>query len=303
MLNLEANFQDIFGVDALPVLDQLYLDAAEQVEDPRSKIFMMESMDREISQDSSITSLGLFSAVAEAQLAPKDDFAQSFNKTYTAIKYASSIGISSEMIADARFDLIQRMVRSLGRSARETMLVNAMNVYNNSFGTQTSWDGVALVSASHPSLVGNQSNSAGSVDLSYSALQDAETIFRKTQDQRGKRLLIKPRILLVPEELRHEALELVKSQYKADTANNNINSLGMDGGLEVVSSPFLSDSDAWWLLSGPSFDGFGPKIKDRQGLTQKLHEDVLAGVMYYKSEFRQAIGVSDWRGVVGSSGA
>lgn len=301
MLNLQSNFQDIFGVDALPVLDQLYLDAYQQHEDPRAKLFSMESMDREIAQESSITSLGLFSQVAEAEIAPSDSFAQSFNKTFTALKYAQKIGISEEMIADARFDLISKMVRSLGRSARETQLVLAMNVFNNSFGTQTSWDGVALISASHPSEVGNQSNSLGSVDLSYATLQDAETVFRKTQDQRGKRLLLKPKYLLVPEESRHEAIEIVKSPYKADSANNNINSTGMDQGLEVISSPFISDTDAWWLLASP--EDHGLKIKDRESLNQKIHEDVLAGVMYYKAAYRQAVGACDWRGIVGTAGA
>lgn len=301
MLNLESRFADIFGVDALPVLDQLQLDAYEQHEDPRSKLFSMMGMDREIIQESSITSLGLFQNVAEGQLAPKDSFQQSFNKTFTALKYAQSIGISEEMIADQRFDLISRMVRSLGRSAKETQLVVAMNVFNNAFGTQTAWDGVALISASHPSDIGNQSNSAGSVDLSYATLQDAETVFRKTQDQRGKRLLLKPKYLLVAEENRHEAIEIVKSPYKADTANNNINSTGMDQGLEVISSPFLSDADAWFLVAMPEDNGL--RIYDREPLSQKLHEDTLAGVLYYVSKYRQAVGVADWRGIVGSAGA
>lgn len=301
MLNLEANFRDIFGVDALPVLDELMLDSYEQAEDPRPMLFQMNSSDREISQRSSITSLGVFTQVGEAELAPKDDFHQSYNRTHTQLKYAKSIGISEEMIADARFDLISRMVKSLGRSARDTQLISAMNVFNNAFGTQTSWDAVALVSASHPSEVGNQSNTQGAVDLSYSALQDAETTFRKTQDQRGKRLYIKPKYLLVAEEGRHEAIEIVKSPYKADSANNNINSTGMDGGLIVVSSPYLTDADAWFLLSDPMDHGL--EVIDRQPLSQKLHEDVLAGVLYYKASYRQAIGVNDWRGVVGASGA
>jgi len=299
-LNLQQNFKDIFGVDALPALDEVMLDAYQAASDPRSALFSMDSTDREIKQYSSITSLGTFNLTGEAEQAAKEEFAQSFNKTHTVVKYSKAIGISEEMIADARFDIIAKMVRSLGRSARETQLITAMNVFNNSFSSVTSWDGVALISASHPSEIGNQSNSLGTVDISYANIQAAETRLRKTQDQKGKRLYIQPSVLLVPEESRHVAAEYVKSPYKADSANNNINSIGMDGGLTVVSSPFITDSDAWWMLSRP--EDHGLLILDREPLSQKMHEDVMAGVLYYVAKYRQSVDVNDWRGIVGTAG-
>jgi hypothetical protein len=300
MLNLQQNFKDIFGVDALPALDEVMLDAYQSAEDPRAMLFSMDSTDREIKQYSSITSLGTFNVTGEAEQAAKEDFNQSYNKTHTIIKYAKAIGISDEMIADARFDIIQKMVRSLGRSARETQLITAMNIYNNSFSTATSWDGVALISSAHPSPIGNQSNSLGTVDIAYSTLQTAEQTLRKTQDQAGKRLYIRPSVVVVPEESRHVACEYVKSPYKADVANNNINSLGMDGGLTVVSSPFITDPDAFWVQSKP--EDHGLMILDREALSQKMHEDVLAGVLYYVANYRQSVDINDWRGIVGTAG-
>lgn len=297
-LNLQKNFKDIFGVDALPVLDQVMLDSIEQAEDPRARVFNMASMDREIIQQSSMDSLGLYSEVGEGEAAPKDAFDQSFDQTFTALKFAKVIGISEEMIADQRFDIIQRMIRSMGRSAQETRNVLAMNVFNNAFGSQTSWDGQALVATTHPSQSGDQSNSEGNVALSVSTLQSAETTFRKTKDQRGKQLLLKPRVLLVPEELRHEAMEIVKSPFKADTANNNITSVGMDGGLEVVSSPYLTSASNWFLVSMPEDNGLW--IYERQALNTKIDEDIINGLLHYRAAYREAVGVADWRGVVGA---
>lgn len=302
MLNLEQNFRNFFGVDALPALDEIFFDSFEQAEDPRSKLFNMESTDREIVQKASVTSLGLLSQVSEGEQAPKDAFNQSYSKTYTVSKYAKAIGVSDEMIADDRFDMISKMVKALARSAKETQLVSAMNLFNNAFGSTDSWDGVDLISASHPTEVGNQSNTlAAAADLSYSSLAEAETVFRNFKDNRGKRLLIKPRILLVSESDRHNALEIVQSPYKAGTANNNINALGADGGLMVISSPYLTDTDAWFLLSAP--EDHGLRIIDRQSMSTKTHEDVLAGVLYYKCEYRQAVGADEWRGIVGTQGA
>jgi hypothetical protein len=177
-----------------------------------------------------------------------------------------------------------------------------MNVFNNAFGSETAADGVAIISASHTSQVGNQSNTlSAAADLSYSSLQEAEQIFRKFKDDRGKRLLLKPKVLLVSESDRHNAIEIVKSPYKANTANNNVNSIGMDGGIEVISSPFLTDTDGWFLLSSPEEHGL--KIFDRQKPTTKTHEDPIAGVLYYVVSYRQALGCDEWRGIVGTQGA
>lgn len=301
MLNLETNFRNFFGTAALPALDEIFFDHYEQAEDPRSKLFNMESTDREIMQKAGVTSLGLLNVVSEASQAPKDSFAQSFSKTYTVLKYAKAIGISDEMIQDDRFDMISKMVKSLARSSRETQQATAMNIFNNSFGTELAWDGIAIISASHPSEIGNQSNIQTAADLSYSSLATAEQQFRQFTDNRGKKLLIKPRILLVSESDRQNALEIVQSPYKAGTANNNINALGADGGLTVISSPYLTDSDAWFLLSDPMDHGL--RIVDRQPLNTKMDEDVLAGVLYYKAQYRQALGCDEWRGIVGNQGA
>lgn len=299
-INLEQNFRNFFGVSALPALDEIFFDHYEQAEDPRSKLYNMESTDRELVQKAGVTSLGLLSQVQEAEQAPKDSFNQSYSKNYSILKYAKAIGISDEMIQDDRFDMISKMVKSLARSSRETQLFIAMNVFNNSFSSETSWDGVAIISASHPTEVGNQSNIQTAADLSYSSLATAEQQFRQFQDGRGKQLLIKPKILLVSESDRQNALEIVQSPYKAGTANNNINALGADGGLTVISSPYLTDADAWFLLSDPMDHGL--RIIDRQPLTTKMDEDVLAGVLYYKAQYRQVVGCDEWRGIVGNQG-
>lgn len=303
MLNLEQNFRNLFGADALPFLDELFFDSIDTAEDPRSLLFHMESTSRELDQKQAMASLGVFSQVNEGEIAPKDNFNQTYSKNYSQIKYAKSIGISEEMIADDRWDLISKMTKSLGRSAQETQLLSAFNVFNNSFTTETSYDGVSVISASHPTLSGNQSNTLASpADLTYSSLSEAETLFRSFKDERGKRLMMRPKVLLVAEANRHNALEIVQSPYKAGTANNNINALGVDGGLKVVSSPFITDADAWWLLAGPEELAYGARIIDREKMSTKTHEDNLAGVLYYVCKYRQALGVDEWRGIVGTEG-
>jgi len=301
-LNLEQNFRALFGVDALPALDELFFDEYQQAEDPRSKLFQMLSTDRELVQTQEVDSLGVFSATSEGEIAPSDSFNQGYSKNFSLIKYAKKIGISDEMMEDDRWGLISKMARSLGRSSKETEILLAMNVFNNGFGSEKSADGKAIFASDHPSQVGNQSNILSvAADLSYSSAAEMEKIFREMKDSRGKRLLIKPKVVLVSESERHNALEIFQSPYKAGTANNNINALGADGGLTVISSPYLTDADAFFMLSDASDHGL--KIFDRRGLSTKTHEDVAAGVLYYVASFRQVVGCDKWRGLAASAGA
>lgn len=301
MIHLESNFKDLFSSSALPLLDKIMLDEYEMVEDPRSSLFNMESADREIVQNTSLASLGKFQSVNAAEVAPLDEISQSYNKTYRMIKYAKMIAISKEMIRDEKWGLIQKAVQSIGRSARDTQLQNAFNVFNGAFSSSLtpSFDGVALISASHPSLVGNQSNTlAAQSDLSDTSLKEAERVFRKVKDQRGKQLNILPKCLLVSPDNMHTARELTMSPFLPGTANNNINSIGK---YQVIDSPYLTDSDAWFLLAAPRDHGL--RVISRQELETDSDMDKKAGVLYYVADYREAVGADEWRGIVGSDGS
>ena len=297
-MNIQDKFRQIFGVDAAPALDSVAIDEIQQQADVRSKLFNIESMDREIDQWTKVSSFGQMEQVGEGELAPQDNATQLGLKTYTAYKYAKACGISDEMIEDQRYDLINKLVRSLGRSAFDTQQALAFNIFNNAFGTETAFDGISIISASHPAASGLQSNSIGTpADISLAGLKEGERYFRNLADERGKKLMLAPKVVLTSESFRHDAMELINTPFKPGSANNDINSLGM---YEIIASPYLTDDDAWFMLTDPLNHGL--RIKNRKSLSTKIHEDVLAGVLYYKAEFRQALGCDEWRGVWGSSG-
>jgi hypothetical protein len=299
-LNLEAKFRNSFGVSAAPALEAIALSEIDLQNDNRSSVFQMQSMDREIDQWNKISGLNRFKLTAEGEQAMDDNFQDLGLKTYTAIKFALEIGITEEMIDDARFDLISRMVRELASAGTETQMFNAWNLFNNSFSTETAYDGISLISASHPSPVGNQSNLLTAADLDISSLKAGYTRMRRIVDDKNKRLNVMPEKLVVSVDDEHNAVELVSSPFLPGGSTNNINSVKR---YEVVSSPYLTDADAWWLVAGTSSKAHGLKIKDRMPLSRELHADNRTGVMYYISKFRQAIGADEWRGVFGNAGA
>jgi phage major head subunit gpT-like protein len=216
------------------------------------------------------------------------------------LTYKKMIAITKDMVRDEKWGLINKMVRSIGRSAKETQMQNAFSVYNNAFSSSfPGSDAVALISASHPSPVGNQSNTlATQADLSYSALQEAEQVFVKTKDQVGKQLDIMPAILVVAPFNMHTAKETVGSPFAPGTANNNISSVMQ---YELAVSPYLTDADAWFLQSVPSDHGM--RIFERQPLETESDFDKKAHVLYYIGDYREAVGADQWRGIVGSDGS
>lgn len=299
MLNLEAKFKNIFGVDAAPALEALALSEIEMQRDNRSSIFQMKSMDREITQWDKISGLSRYGEVAEGVQAESDNFIELGLKTFAAVKFGLKIAITEEMIDDQRMELIAKMTRELAAAGVETQLFSAFNLLNNSFSTEESFDNVSIISASHPTPVGNQSNLLTAADLDISSLKAGYTRMRKVLDDKGKRLSVIPSKLIVSVDDEHNAIELVGSPFLPGGSSNNINSVKQ---YEVVASPYLTDADAWWLAVEPSDKAAGLCIYDRQPLTRSLQEDNIAGVLYYISKYRQAIGASEWRGIFGNAG-
>ena len=299
MSTIQDKYRNIFGVDAAPALEAIALEEADLTPDNRGDVFSMKSMNREILQWDKISGLGRFKETAEAAQAESDSTIELGLKTYTAIKFALKLGISEEMIDDARGDLIEKQVRALARAGIETQNYSAWNHLNNAFGSSQSFDGVSLISNAHPTPVGNQSNLLTAADLDISSLKLADQTMRKFKDDRGKRLLLTPTTLIVTTDDRHNAIELTKSPFLPGGANNNINSVDQ---FKIVESPYLVDADAWFLKVATSDPMNGQKIYDRKSLSRELHEDKIAGVMYYISKYRQAIGSDEFRGIVGNPG-
>jgi hypothetical protein len=114
---------------------------------------------------------------------------------------------------------------------------------------------------------------------------------------------IRPRVLLVHPNLRRYALELVGSEYKADTADNNTNPF-KDDGLMVYSDPHLTDTDFFGVFALPEETGL--RIVVRKPIeTKAAGPDVgfNSDSIYYKSRFREAIDCTHAYGVFASPGA
>jgi len=299
---VRGNHSHLFGPSMLPVLEELFMSSYEQHPSRREVLFQTKQTDRDIWQYSSIEDMDLFVQMSEGQEYDYKRPKQGASKTLSILKYGLGASISQETIDDGKFDLAADIVRKMGRSARETKEISAMNVFNNGFSSETTADGLSLFNAAHTMPSGGTFRNvlATDADLSPSSLDQALADF-ETQfvGDSGIIELIRPEILLVSPNQKRYAKELVGSDLKPDSAENNMNSLKGEG-LMVVASPHLTDPDAWFLLSSKANHGL--RIINRADVQTKSEVDFDRDAIKYKSMYREIIGAVHGKGVFGSDG-
>lgn len=300
-----SQYSDLFGSSMLPVLEELFQAEMEMYPSLRDQLFKVVSHDRDIWQSSEIHDMDLFNAVAEGSeytfVRPK----QGANKTLTVVKYGLGFSVTEEMIDDGKIDLVGDMTRKLARSAKESQQISAMNIFNNGFSTETTADGVAVFSSAHtlPSGATFRNIPSTAADLSQTSLDTGLTDFYTVfVGDTGIIYRLRPAGLLVHESSRRYAMELVGSDLKPDSADNNLNSLKGEG-LRVIASPHLTDTDAWFLLARPEETGL--RIVSRKPIETMADSSngFTSDSILYKSRYREVIGVTHPYGVYGNAGA
>ena len=164
-------------------------------------------------------------------------------------------------------------------------------------------DGVTLFNTSHPTVAGTFSNTLSTAaDLNETSLEQAMIDIAALTDERGLKIAASAQRMIIPSALQFTAERLMKSSQRVGTADNDINALvskGMvPGGYSV--NNFLTDPDAFFLITDvPN----GMKYLERAPLTTKMEGDFDTGNVRYKARERYVFGVSDPRGIFGTSGA
>lgn len=300
---MRPQYSDLYGSSMLPVLEELFLQSFGEAASIREMLFKVVSHDRDIWQATELHDLPLFSAMSEGEDYSYVGNKQGYDKTLSMVKYGLGASISEEAIDDGKFSLVADLMRRMGRSAKESQEISAMNVFNNGFSSEVCADGLSVFNSAHllPSGGTFRNRPSSFADLSVSSLEtaltDFETIF---VGDSGIYYRIMPKVLLVHPSNKRLAKELIGSDLKADTANNNMNSFKEEG-LVVMSSPRLTDADAWFLLGAPSDTGL--RIVSRSPIQTKSNENFDNDTVKYKSRYREKIGVTHGYGVYGNSGA
>jgi hypothetical protein len=255
-------------------------------------------------EDVGYTGFGLFQQKGEGDGISYDVERQGYVSRYTHVTYALGFIVTREVVEDDLYDVVaQKKAKGLAFSLRQTKETLAANVYNRAFSsTYTGGDGKELCATDHPNVAGgtyaNELTTAA--DLSEASLEQACIDLMKFTNDRGLRISVMPKSLIVPVDLAFEADKIMKTEYEVGTANNTVNVIRsrFPGGVKV--NHYLTDTDAWFIRTNcPD----GMKYFERRADSFSMDEDFDTDNAKYKATFRCSYGWSDPRGVFASPGA
>jgi len=268
-------------------------------------VFNTDDSQRAYEEDLKLAGLGSMVSKPEGVATTFDDPIQGNKVRYTHASYGLGFRITREMWDDDLYGIMKQMSRELGRAAAYKIEVDAWSILNNAFDTNfTGEDGLPLLSTAHTRLDGGatQSNrpSVGT-DLSITGYQAALDHFNSLTDDRGRPIVMSPAVLLVSPTFQWAAKEILQSEYKPYTANNEINALkgeiSENGYLPVR---YFTSNRGWFVLTQKGMHDlkFWWRVRPETAET----DDFLSGDALFKIYARYSRGFSEWRGVYGNPG-
>lgn len=265
-------------------------------------LFDIETSDKAYEEDVEISGFGVLREKDQGAALTYDSEVQGYITRYTHIAYAGGYIVTYEELRDDLYEVVsKRRSAMLAFAGRQTEEIVGANVFNTAF-TGTIGDGAAFISASHPTLVGNQSNIlATSADLSETSIEDLGIQIMQAQDYRGNKISLIPECLVIPPALWYDANRIVKSVLQNDTSNNAINVINASNMFKdgiKVNHYFLSGT-AWFIKTNAPY---GARFMWRDKPTFDTDNEFDTKNAKAAQYMRFSCGVTDWRSYFGSAG-
>ena len=301
--------QSAFSHLLMPELHDVFFNKYSQYPKEYEQVINVLSTSNAYEEDTEIIGLGKLVEKAEGTPITYDDPIQGALKRYTPKPWALGFRVTHELNADDRYGIIKRMPQSLARSAHQTEEVEAWSIFNYAFDTGADYlgrDGKSLCATDHPNAAatagtGPYSNRLSTdADLSITSLQSAVELLENTTDDRDLNIMLKPKFLVIAPENKWMARELLNSELKPHTGDNEINAL-LDEELKYMVCHYFSDTDAWFMVC--SKEDHYLNLYWREKLIFDNDDDFDTGDAKFKAYMRFIQGFSGWRGVIGTPGA
>ena len=278
------------------------------------KLFEKNTSRRAFEEDVGQSGFGLAVVKGEGSPIQYDTSRQGFTSRYQHVTYALGFIVTREAYDDDMYDVVgKQKAQSLAFSMRQTKEIVAANVYNRAFSTSyVGGDGASLIasaassgaggSATAPNVAGGTytNGPSAAVDLSEAALEQACIDIAGFTNDRGLKIAVRPRKLIIPKELMFEASRILKTDGRVGTDLNDLNAIKTMGMIpEIVVNHYLTDTDAWFILTDVK-DGL--KYFERRADEFAMDEDFDTENAKYKATARYSFGWTDRRGIYGSPG-
>jgi len=272
-------------------------------------IFAIEDSQRAFEEEVLITGFNTAPVKTEGQGVVFDNASEGFTARYTHDTIALAFALTEESLEDNLYDSLgKRYVKALARSMANTKEVKGADVLNNAFSSSfAGGDGVSLINTSHPLAGGGTAANRATTmaDLNETSLEDSLIDISTFTDDKGLTISVQATKLVVPPQLVFVADRILESTLRTGTGDNDINAIRNTGVLPqgYTVNHYLSDPDAYFLLTTVTDSGEGLKMFQRSPMETSMEPDFTTGNLRYRARERYSFGFSDWRGIYGSQGA
>src|SRR6056300_1284714 len=286
-----------------PGLNALFGLEYSRYENQHAEIFSTETSDRAFVEEVMLSGFASAPVKQEGAGVVFDQAGETFTARYNHETIALAFSITEEAIEDNLYDrLAARYTRALARSMSNTKQVKAAAVLNNAqITTAIGGDGVSLINNSHPVATGGTFCNvlATAADLNETSLEQSLIDIAGFVDERGLKIALSGRKMIIPKELQFTAERLMKSPQRVGTADNDINAIANMGmvpeGYRV--NNFLTDTDSFFIMTDAP-NGFKHFI--RSPIKTAMEGDFDTGNVRFKARERYSFGFSDPRCVFGN---
>lgn len=298
-----------FGKLLEPGLRKIFFETYDELPEQFAKVFNIETSEKAVEHDWGMGAFGDW----EKRVSQLDEVAYTtlspgLERTYIHDAFTQGFMITREMYDDDMYRQMEKMPKAMARAGRAKIEKDAMSPLINGFDDVNFkiYDGQALFSTAHPLL--DKAATTGS-NLVTGALNDTNLknglqMMRETLDEAGNLVQMKANRLIIPPALEDTAVRLLKSNQLSGTELNDTNKFLNGYGIEIVVLDYLGEasggSDTAWFLQDSSRHELNFFWRKRPEF--KWDEDFDTFVAKYRGYMRYSMGVSDWRGMVGSTG-
>lgn len=305
--------EENFGKLLEPGLRKIFFETYDELPEEFSKIYNVSTSTSAKETDWGMGAFGdwekresQFDGVAYKTLSP------GLERTYTHEAFTQGFLVTREMYDDDQYRQIEKMPKAMARSGRAKVEKDAMQPLINGFKGESTgedayqiYDGKALFSATHPLLDSNGvGKNLASGALADATLKSALKLMREIPDEAGNLTVFKATRLIIPPALEDTARRLLHSSQITGSNNNDTNEYLTSQGIEICVMDYLSTAGggsdtAWYLQDGDRHElNFFWRVRPEF----KWDEDFDTFVAKYRGYMRYSYGISDWRGLVGSTG-
>lgn len=302
-----------FGKLLEPGLRKIFFETYDELPEEYTKIYNVDTSTKAKEYDWGMGAFGDWTK-RESQFDTVDykTLSPGLERTYTHEAFTQGFMVTREMYDDEQYRQMEKLPKAMARSGRAKVEKDAMLPLLRGFIETVSgtadypiYDGKTLFNATHPLL---DSDATGS-NLATGVLNDANLkaalkLMREIPDEAGNIAQFKATKLVIPPALEDTAIRLLQSAQIAGGELNDTNKFLNSYGIEVVVLDYLSaaagGSDTHWFLQDGSRHELNFFWRIRPEF--KWEESFDDFVSKYRGYMRYSMGVSDWRGLIGSTG-